>query len=173
MLYKSFTYLLTYLLYYLLSHHMAVWGILSLWCVCFLVCLFVFCTVTDFSVAEKDRGMKFCMRVWLLSGQVFSHFGELWLAWSHGGGITSRMSNAGTKYRSQRRGLLGSQNWGRRHFIRLYGGICILQACWCTCFSFCLIGLLFIVTPLALDSQKRSFWDNWYWMLLLSRNPQC
>jgi len=33
------------------------------------------------------------MRVRLLSGQVFSHFGELWLAWSHGGGITSRMSH--------------------------------------------------------------------------------
>jgi len=30
-------------------------------------------------VAEKDRGVKFCMRVWLLSStrQVFSHFGEL------------------------------------------------------------------------------------------------
>jgi len=25
-------------------------------------------------------------------GQVFSHFGELWLAWSHGGGITSGMN---------------------------------------------------------------------------------
>jgi len=45
--------------------------------------------VTDFSAAEKDRGMKFCMRVRLLSRQVFSHFGELWLAGSHGGGITS------------------------------------------------------------------------------------
>jgi len=32
------------------------------------------------------------MRVRLLSRQVFSHFGELWLAGSHGGGITSRMS---------------------------------------------------------------------------------
>ena len=29
------------------------------------------------------------MRVRLLSGQVFSHFGELWLAVSHGWGITS------------------------------------------------------------------------------------
>jgi len=52
-----------------------------------------FGTVTDFSVAEKDRGMKFCMRVGLLSGQVFSHFGELRLAGSHGGGgITSGMN---------------------------------------------------------------------------------
>ena len=31
--------------------------------------------VTDFSAAEKARGMKFCMRVGLLSGQVFSPFG--------------------------------------------------------------------------------------------------
>jgi len=31
------------------------------------------------------------MRVRLLSGQVFSHFGELWLAGSHSGGITSGM----------------------------------------------------------------------------------
>ena len=43
-------------------------------------------------MAEKDRGVKFCMRVQLLDGQVFSHFGELWLAWSHSGGITSGMS---------------------------------------------------------------------------------
>jgi len=56
------------------------------------VCSFVFCTVTDFSAAEKDIGVKLCTRVRLLSGQVFSHFGELWLARSHGGGITSGMS---------------------------------------------------------------------------------
>jgi len=37
-------------------------------------------------------GMKFCMRVRLVSGMSFSHFDELWLAWSHGGGITSGMS---------------------------------------------------------------------------------
>jgi len=29
----------------------------------------------DFSAAEKERDMKFCIRVQLLSGQVFSHFG--------------------------------------------------------------------------------------------------
>jgi len=39
-----------------------------------------FCTVTDYSAAEKDRGVKFCTRVRLLSGQVFSLFGELWFA---------------------------------------------------------------------------------------------
>jgi len=44
----------------------------------------------DFSVAEKARGVKFCTRVGLLSGQVISPFGENWLAGSHGGGgITS------------------------------------------------------------------------------------
>jgi len=38
----------------LLSHHMVVWGILSLLCVCQIVCFFV-CTITDFSAAEKAR----------------------------------------------------------------------------------------------------------------------
>ena len=61
-------------------------GILGLLFVCLL------CTVTDFSAAEKDRGVKLCMLVRLLSEQVFSYFGELWLAWSHGGGISSGMS---------------------------------------------------------------------------------
>ena len=71
-----------------LSHHTVVWGILIVYCA--FVCFFV-CTVTDFSAAEKARGVKFCMRVGLLSGQVFSPFGEDWLAGSHGGGgITSR-----------------------------------------------------------------------------------
>jgi len=55
--------------------------------------MFVFvCTVTDFSAAEKDRDVKLRMLVRLSSGQVFSHFGELWLAWSHGGGISFGMS---------------------------------------------------------------------------------
>ena len=56
-----------------------------------LVCLFV-CTVTDFSAAEKDRNVKLRTLVRLSSGQVFCHFGELWLAWSHGGGIRFGMS---------------------------------------------------------------------------------
>jgi len=42
----------------------------------------------DFFVAEKDSLVKLCMVVQLLSGQVFSHFGAVWLAWSHCGGIT-------------------------------------------------------------------------------------
>jgi len=69
-------------------------GILSL------LCLFV-CTVTDFPAAEKDSGA-----VRLLSGQVLSHFGEFWLAWSHGSGITSGMSYIEIAVR-----LLGSRNW--------------------------------------------------------------
>ena len=47
-----------------------------------------FRTVTDFSAAEKGRGVEFCMLVGLLSGQVFSPFGEVWLAGSHGVGAT-------------------------------------------------------------------------------------
>jgi len=70
----------------------------------------VVCTVTDFSAAERDRGMKFCTRIGLLSRQVFSPFGELWLAGSHGGGISlqinigigSRHSNLyGSSYRDR------------------------------------------------------------------------
>ena len=54
--------------------HTVVWGYLA-------YCVFV-CTVTDFSAAKKDRLVKFSARVRLLSGQVFSYFGELWLAGS-------------------------------------------------------------------------------------------
>ena len=71
-----------------------------------------FCTVTDFSAAEKDRGVKFCTRVGLLSGQVFSRFGELSLAGSHGGGITSGMNGSGGSTASEHG--MGIQNWGRR-----------------------------------------------------------
>jgi len=45
--------------------------------------------VTDLSAAEKGRGVKFCVLVRLLCAMSFSHFGQLWLAGSHGGGITS------------------------------------------------------------------------------------
>ena len=62
------------------------WGYLVC-CVCF---LFV-CTVTGLSAAEKIAELKLCMLVRLLSGMSFCHFGELWLAWSHGGSITSGM----------------------------------------------------------------------------------
>ena len=42
-------------------------------------------------MVEKGRGVKFFVRVRLLSGQVFSRFGELCLAGSHGGGITDAL----------------------------------------------------------------------------------
>jgi len=66
-------------------------GILCLLCVCLFVCFSFVCTVTDFSATERRNGVKLCMPVRLLSGMSFFHFGELWLAWSHGGGITSGM----------------------------------------------------------------------------------
>ena len=46
-------------------------GVLSLLYVILFVILF-FCTVTDLSAAEKARGVKFCVPVGLLSGEVFS-----------------------------------------------------------------------------------------------------
>jgi len=84
--------------------------------------------VTDFSAAEKDWGVKFCMHVGLLSGQVFSPFGEHWLAWSHGsGGITSGMNGSGASSAADHG--MGIRNWERRRCLRPYGGICVLQAC--------------------------------------------
>jgi len=86
------------------------------------------CTVTDFSAAEKDRGVKFCIHVGLLSGQVFSPFGEHWLAGSHGGGgITSGMNGSGGTTASVYG--MGIGNWQRRRCLRPYGGVCVLQAC--------------------------------------------
>ena len=95
--------------------------------------MFFVCTVTDFSAAKKGSGVKLRMLVRLLSGQVFSHFGELRLAWSHGGGITSGMSYiqiaVGPRSSGGRRGSICSRNWGRRRREMPYGGICVLQAC--------------------------------------------
>jgi len=54
-------------------------------------------------VAEKGRGVTFCKGVRLLSRRVFFHYGELWLAGSHGGGITSGMSYIEI--------AVGSRNW--------------------------------------------------------------
>ena len=64
----------------------------------FVFFVFFVCTVTDFSATERARGVKFCMPVGLLSGQVFSPFGEDWLTGSHGGGITSGMNVPMTWY---------------------------------------------------------------------------
>jgi len=57
---------------------------------CLFVCLYGY-GLTDFSAAVKDSGVKLCTLVRLLFGMSFSHFGEHWLAWSHGGVITSGM----------------------------------------------------------------------------------
>jgi len=44
------------------------------------VCFCLFFIRLRFLSGGKGRNVKFCMSVRLLSGQVFSHFGELWLA---------------------------------------------------------------------------------------------
>jgi len=95
-----------------LPHHTVVWrGTYFTVCNFFCLCL---CMVTDFSAAEKARGVKFCTHVGLLSGQVFSPFGEHWLAGSHGGGgITSRM-NAPMKSYSQEMCVPGNKYWSQR-----------------------------------------------------------
>jgi len=117
----------------------------------------------DFSAAEKARGVKFCMHVGLLSGQVFSPLGEDWLAGSHrGGGITSHIMRCcyeilfrwvmpipRHKYWSQRQRWVGIRNWWRRRPLRPYGGVCVLQACWRTCFN---IGVVFLLEYGDVDS---------------------
>jgi len=86
------------------------------------------------------------MRVGLLSGQVFSPFGEDCLAGSHGGGISLGINiSIGSQIlhciRKQRQvqqfaGTCGEARWsvgiGAAHCLRPYGGVCILQACWRT-----------------------------------------
>ena len=72
------------------------YAVVSLLCVfCLSLCLSfcMYATITDFSAVEKDNGAKFCTLVRLLSGISFSDFSELWLAWSHGGGITTGWVN--------------------------------------------------------------------------------
>jgi len=52
--------------------------------------------------------VKFSMRVGLLSAQVFSRFGELWLAGRHGGGgITSGMNSCGDQQTKSAVGIGG------------------------------------------------------------------
>ena len=57
-----------------------------------LLCFFAFLFARLRIPQRRKKIVKFCMHVRLLSGQVFSHFGELWLSWSHSGGFTSGMS---------------------------------------------------------------------------------
>ena len=85
-------------------------------------CMFVFCMVTDFSAAEKDSAVKLRTLVRLLSIQVLSYFGELWLAWSRDTDITSGISYVQiARGKNSRRGSLGSRNLGAP-----YGGISVL-----------------------------------------------
>jgi len=119
-------------------------GILRLLYVCF------YCLYSNRFLS----GVKLCMLVLLLSsGMSLSHFGELWLTWSHGGSITSGM-RYGRKIPERSLGspkllvrLLSKSHPGKNiscearwavriegaHRIRPYGGICILQACCLTC----------------------------------------
>jgi len=96
--------------------------------------------------------VKFCMRVGLLSGQVFPPFGEDWLAGSHGGGGISRRPGVDRRImlviiHGTSRSWIGSlcschpwlrwsvgiENCRRRRCLRRYGGVCVLQPCWRTC----------------------------------------
>jgi len=109
-------------------------------------CVFLFVFVR-FRISQRR---KLCMPVQLLSAQFFSHFGELWLAWSHGSGITSGMcyiliasgqnayiqitpgKNTAARLAGQSElAVAGSDspNWGWRRRVRPYGGMCVLQAC--------------------------------------------
>jgi len=75
-----------------------------------LLCLFFvcFCAVTDFSAAEKDRGVKFCMRLlpfWWTLASVESrrrHYFRDELYKNRRGSVESG-----------RRGSVGNRNWGR------------------------------------------------------------
>jgi len=71
-------------------YHTVIWGILSLLCVIFFVC-----TVTDFSAAEKDTGVKFCMHVRLLSRRT-SPIVEVKGQRSRSPGTTNSLSAANT-----------------------------------------------------------------------------
>ena len=84
-------------------------GMLSLLC--------VYCTVMDISVVEKGSSVKLRTLLRLLSRQFFSHFGELWLAWSHGGGITSGMSYIQIAPREKFATRLGGQSELGRHMV--------------------------------------------------------
>jgi len=142
----------------LLPHHSVVWRGTFL-CVChfLFVCHFV-CTVTDFSAAKKARGVKLCTRVGLLCEQVFSPSGEHWLAGSHGGGgIISGMNRSGGRAASGHG--MGIWNWGRRRCLRPYGGVCVLQACWRTCFCiFCILCVLAFLDYCSLCCHYQCNW---------------
>jgi len=98
-------------------------------------------------------GVKLCMRVRLLSvrsSPILVNFGSRWVraaALLPGWRIhIEPKKNAyiqitpGKNFEARLAGQSelavarwGSRNWGRRHRVRPYGGICVLQACWRTC----------------------------------------
>ena len=77
-------------------------GVFSLLCVCFLYGY-------GFLSGGKSSGREI-----LHAYSVFSHFGELWLAWTHGGGIASGMSYIEIAVGQSRIGhrSMGIWNWG-------------------------------------------------------------
>jgi len=125
---------------------------------CVFVCLSFCMYGYGFLSGGKGSCMKLCMVVRLLSAMSFSHFGELWLEGSHGGGITSGIYTATNWMQAAApsearwgfgigcRCSVGSQNWGRRRCLRPYGGIYVLQACWRT-FPHLLLFFTFYLFP--------------------------
>jgi len=102
------------------------------YCVFFVFFCFLLFVRLQISQRQKKIGSwNFCMCVRLLSGEVFSHFVELWLAESHGGGITSGMYAATNWMQGAAPGETqwgfgigclarwGSRNWGRRHCLKM------------------------------------------------------
>jgi len=121
-----------------------------------------FCTVTDFSAAEKDRGAwNFaCVLayypdrsspIWRSKVKGQDHQGQK-NALSAANGrpqlgpytLTPQCAEAAHR-RTVVVGRWGIRNWGWRRCLRPCGGICVLQACWRTCFVLVLCVLVFCV----------------------------
>jgi len=135
----------------LLSHHTVVWGIFSLLCVC------LFFVRLRISQRRKKIGREILHACSTTTRTGLLPFGKLWLAGSHGGGITSGMCSA-TNWMQVAAGMYtptntftlgpgaaaatfdgdselgalarsGFRSWGRRRCLRPCGAICVLQAC--------------------------------------------
>jgi len=132
--------------WHLVVGHLCSAGRPSGWALAHILVLFVFvcffclhCIRLQISQRWTKIRREFSVCVGLLSGHVFSPFGELWLAGSHGGGaITSECAIRTRRAVVTQRVLMGGHlqrrsvgigNWGRRRCLRPYGGICVLQAC--------------------------------------------
>ena len=68
---------------------------------------------------------------------------------------------------------VGSRNWGRRRRLRPYGGICVLQACWCTCLYFINTHAITLFIYVMLNSQPCIILslDQLQRALLIAENP--